>query len=112
MPYFDMLSNSEVMLHVCTKRQFLPPPSKRFDYPEELYSIMLACFQFKAEDRPSFGDLFAQLEELEQRLKKVEEPELVSRQFSTNGQQYVAFDSENSQVYGNETQQAIYGNEE
>jgi len=107
MPFWEM-SNSEVMLHVCTKKQFLNPPTKRFEYPEELNAMMLACFQFKPEARPSFEDLFIQLEDIEKQLKQKsfqeEQPQPVTRQLSTGGRQYEEF--ENTSIppvlYGNE----------
>jgi len=64
-PWYDK-QNSEVLDLVCNQQQYLPKPKATFEYPaNEVYALMVQCWQFDPNLRPSFDDLFFKLEKLE-----------------------------------------------
>lgn len=76
LPFYELMNNNDVILAVCTKKEFLPAPTKRVDYPDQLYELMVSCWAYNPEERPSFEDIYARLLSLEPQ-KKVTEIELV-----------------------------------
>jgi len=62
-PYTAMQSNAEVVEYVCNKRGHLSKPT-RIAFPEELWTIMLATWQYEASDRPTFKEVHKQLDKL------------------------------------------------
>lgn len=75
-PYPD-LSNSEVINAVCDHGVRLPKP-QRVEIPDELYKLMLRCWDSEPEKRPSFNDIYSELCKLETQYfsQKVEHTEI------------------------------------
>jgi len=73
MPYYELMNNNEVIFAVCTKKEPLPPPAKRIEYPNELYDMMLQCWSYHPADRPSFDEIYSKLVALEPNQKVQED---------------------------------------
>jgi len=59
-------TNPEVMDLVCVLHQTLPKPKATFEYPvDDMWVLMVQCWQQDPNARPSFDDLFNKLEALE-----------------------------------------------
>mmetsp|Transcript_22433 Transcript_22433/g.31264 ORF Transcript_22433/g.31264 Transcript_22433/m.31264 type:complete len:222 (+) Transcript_22433:2-667(+) len=64
LPYYK-LTNPEVVDYVCEQKKLLPQPTA-ITYPPATWEIMLKCWNFEPEERPSFDelhDLFSEMEE-------------------------------------------------
>jgi len=64
-PWFDK-TNAQVLELVCVMQQRLPKPNASFEYPsDDLWAVMMQCWQQDPNTRPSFDELFKKLETLE-----------------------------------------------
>lgn len=58
LPYGKTRQNHDVYQMVCETRQYLERPDK---CPDQVYDVMVSCWQFEPEDRPKFDELFSDL---------------------------------------------------
>ena len=74
LPYIN-LTNDEVLKRVCDPGCIakLPKPD---DCPEKLYDLMLRCWNFNPELRPSFKEVLEVVESMTSKQKKIEEEEI------------------------------------
>lgn len=62
-PYTDIISNLRVVQMVCNEKEHLSRPT-RMEIPDELWSIMESTWRFEPSERPSFEELYQQLQNL------------------------------------------------
>lgn len=58
LPYGKTRQNHDVYQMVCETHQYLERPDK---CPEQVYTVMVSCWQFEPLDRPKFDQLFSDL---------------------------------------------------
>lgn len=101
LPYAGM-GNKEVIKEVCDNGYRLEKPNPPFDYPSEVYDMMMECWNTNPEKRPSFDMICQRLRMLNPSHGADEDlPEIQPKSISDGSKVYSenALDDQNSNAY-------------